>query len=119
MAETLRLLLGRALRRRWQAQATTARAATTHERERREDCEVSRGLGRSIGRLPFWSPPLVLAIRVIYAFLGVSRRRHVAVPKTVREDAARLRGDILIAGRRIELWLLKRREHSPYPTRRP
>jgi hypothetical protein len=47
----------------------------------------------------------VLAIRVIYAFLGVSRRRQVAVPNTVREDAARLRGDILIAGRRIELFL--------------
>ena len=87
-----------------------------HKRKRREDCEGSRGLAGGIGHLPRLGLRLFGARdRIIYAFLGVGLRdaglcrhklrevgavgrRHVAVPNTVGEDAARLRGDILIAG---------------------
>lgn len=55
--------------------ATTARRLQRLMSESAEKiAKVAVALRAALAACRFWSPPLVLAIRIIYAFLGVSRR---------------------------------------------
>ena len=80
-----------------------------------------RGFAGGVGRLPSFGLRLFGACdRIIHTFLRIGLRNaglrrhklrevgaigrwHVAVPNAIGKDAARLRGDILIAGRRIDM----------------